>query len=253
MTLLQGVLIFGAAAVGSAINSVAGGGTLITFPTLIAVGLNPLRANATSTAAIWPGALAGTWGYRRELRKVEKRFLWLLIPGLVGSIIGATLLKLTPPSTFAAIVPYLILFATVLFMLNEPVQRWLRAPHKEHVITTNWMIFAGGLQFITGLYGGYFGAGIGIMMLATLGLIGMTDIYEMQGLKSFLGTIINLTAAIYFMFSGLVHWPEAIVMTLGSIAGGYGGADVARRVGAKLVRRAVILIGFALAISLFFR
>lgn len=246
-------MIFGAAAVGSAINSVAGGGTLITFPALIGVGLTPLRANATSTAAIWPGALAGTWGYRRELGRVERRFLWLLAPGLAGSLIGAVLLKLTPPATFAALVPYLVLFATVLFMLNEPLQRRLRAPHAEHVITTRWLIFAGGLQLLTGLYGGYFGAGIGIMMLATLGLIGMKDIYQMQGLKSVLGMAINLTAAVYFMLAGLVHWPEALVMTVGSIAGGYGGADLARRVGARLLRRAVIVIGFGLAISLFFK
>lgn len=253
MTLLEGALIFGAAAVGSAVNSVAGGGTLITFPALIAVGLPPLNANATSTAAIWPGALAGTWGYRRELKKVERRFLWLLAPGLVGSLIGAALLKITPPATFEIIVPYLILFATVLFMLNEPVQRWLRTPHAEHAVTASWFVFAVVLQFVTGLYGGYFGAGIGIMMLATLGLIGMADIYQMQGLKSLLGTAINLTAAVYFMLAGLVHWPEALVMAGGAVVGGYGGADLARRVGAKVVRRSVILIGFALAISLFFR
>jgi uncharacterized membrane protein YfcA len=253
MTFLQGALIFGAAFVGSAVNSVAGGGTLITFPALIGIGLVPLRANATSTAAIWPGALGGVWGYRRDLKKVERRYLWLIIPGLVGALIGAALLKLTPPATFAAIVPYLVLLATVLFMLNGPVQRWLRAPHADHSASSSWLVFAGGLQFITGLYGGYFGAGIGIMMLATLGIIGMADIYQMQGLKSLLGMIINLTAAVYFMFSGLVHWPEAVVMAVGSVVGGYGGADLARRVGAKALRCAVILIGLALAISLFFK
>jgi uncharacterized protein len=253
MTILEAALIFGAAAAGSAVNSVAGGGTLITFPALIAAGLTPLDANATSTAAIWPGALAGTWGYRRELKQVERRFLRLLAPGLAGSLVGAALLKLTPPATFAEVVPYLVLFATALFMLNEPVQRWLRAPHEEHVITGRWLAFAAALQLLTGLYGGYFGAGIGIMMLATLGLIGMKDIYEMQALKSLLGMAINLAAAVYFMLAGLVHWPEALVMTVGSIAGGYGGADLARRVGAKRVRLAVILIGLALAISLFFK
>jgi uncharacterized protein len=254
MTLIQGLLLFGSAMMAGMINSVAGGGTLVTFPALIWAGRPEIIANATSTFALVPGAWASAYGYRGEMAKAPRKFLYLLIPSVVGGMIGAVLLKLTPPTTFAALVPFLILFATVLFMIQGQVQRWLRSgtsAHKE--VTSRWMLGASFYQFLVAIYGGYFGAGIGILMLAVLGIMGLSDIHQMNGLKNIFGSMINGVAAVYFAFAGLIDWPSAALMAAGSIAGGYGAAGIARRMGQKFVRRLVILIGFAMAVSLFFK
>ncbi|MFN7926824.1 MAG: sulfite exporter TauE/SafE family protein [Blastocatellia bacterium] len=253
MTLLQGAVILSAGFVAGAMNAVAGGGTIITFPTLIWTGLAAINANATNTVALVPGALAGAWGYRREMREGNPNYYWLLIPSFCGGLIGGILLRYTPPATFAALVPWLILFAVVLFACQEPISRWLRKG-KPVVAGTqasrHWLFAASLTQFFTGIYGGYFGAGMGIMMLATLSVLGFASIHHMNGLKNLLGMMINLTAALYFIFVGLVHWPEAGVMAVGAIVGGYGGAGLARKLGAKFVRWAVIVIGVGMAVSL---
>lgn len=254
MTLIQGLLLFGAAMMAGMINSVAGGGTLLTFPALVWAGRPEIIANATSTFALVPGAWASAYGYRGEMTKAPRKFLYLLIPSVVGGMIGAILLKLTHPATFAALVPFLILFATVLFMIQGPVQRWLRSGASAHEeSTTRWMIGAGFFQFLVAIYGGYFGAGIGILTLAVLGIMGLSDIHQMNGLKNIFGSMINGVAAVYFVFAGLIDWPSAVLMAAGSIVGGYGAAGIARRMGQKFVRRLVILIGFAMAVSLFFK
>ncbi|MBS1810970.1 MAG: sulfite exporter TauE/SafE family protein [Acidobacteria bacterium] len=253
MTLLQGALILGAGLIAGAMNAVAGGGTLITFPTLIWTGLTAINANATNTVALVPGALAGAWGYRRELREGNSQYYWLLIPSFIGGLIGGILLRYTPPATFAALVPWLILFAVVLFACQEPIQRWLRKGKPivpVHETSQHWLLLASSTQFFTGIYGGYFGAGMGIMMLATLSVLGFSSIHQMNGLKNLLGMAINLIAALYFIFVDLVHWPEALVMAVGAIVGGYGGAGLARKLGPKFVRWAVIVIGVGMAISL---
>lgn len=244
MDLLHGSSAFASAFAAGAINSVAGGGTLLSFPTLIWLGLNSVAANATSTVAIWPGSLGGMWGYRQELRTADRRMLALTVPSLAGGIIGALLLRFTPPSIFDAVVPFLILFATVLFMVQETVQR---------VFKTGTMGLGGAIafQFLVALYGGYFGAGIGILMLAALSILGLTDIHQMNGLKNFFALCINGVAAIYFMAAHMVEWPYVLVMAIGSIAGGYGGAGLARKMGRTAVRRVVVGIGFAMAVSLF--
>jgi hypothetical protein len=254
MTLVQGLLLFGAAMMAGMINSVAGGGTLVTFPALIWSGRPEIIANATSTFALVPGALSSAYGYRGEMHKAPRKFLYLLIPSVVGGAIGAVLLKRTPPATFAALVPFLILFATVLFMLQGPIQRWLRSESAAHEdATANWMIGAGFYQFLVAIYGGYFGAGIGILTLAVLGIMGLTDIHQMNGLKNIFGSTVNGIAAVYFVFAGLIDWPSAALMAAGSIVGGYGAAGIARRMGQKFVRRVVILVGLAMAVSLFFK
>jgi uncharacterized membrane protein YfcA len=256
MTLLQGALIVGSGVIAGAMNAVAGGGTLLSFPTLIWTGLAPINANATNTVALVPGALAGAWGYRREMQSTEPRRYLLLIPSFIGGLIGGILLRYTPPATFAAIVPWLILFAVILFALQEPIQKKLRGapavtePQTTAQTTGRWLWGAAGLQLLTGIYGGYFGAGMGIMMLATLSLLGFANIHQMNGLKNLLGMTINLIAALYFIVVGLVHWPEALVMAVGAIAGGYGGAGLARKLGPKFVRAAVIVIGIGMALSL---
>ncbi len=271
--LWQGVIIFGAAFVAGMMNSVAGGGTLLTFPALIWMGIDPKAANVTSTIALWPGSLGGMVGYRRELQD-SSRFMWRLAPSsVVGGLVGALLLLKTPSDTFKAIVPFLILFATILFAAGEPLMRWLRRERRESAAVAladgasdsssdvsnasesgrAWWVGAIILQFFSATYGGYFGAGNGIVMLAVLSLLGLTDIHQMNGLKNFFAVCINVIASFYFMMYGPVHWAAALVMTVGAIAGGYGGAGLARRMGRRFARGAVIFIGLAMTLSLLFR
>lgn len=250
MDFLHGASAFASAFGAGAINSVAGGGTLLSFPTLIWLGLNSVSANATSTVAIWPGSLGGMWGFRKELATADRRMLALTIPSLIGGIAGALLLRFTPPSIFDAIVPFLILFATILFMVQETVQRLFKVGEARHD-SPKWLAGAIVFQFFVALYGGYFGAGIGILMLAALSILGLTDILQMNGLKNFFALCINGVAAIYFMFAHMVEWPYVFIMAVGAIAGGVGGAGVARKIGRARVRMVVIGIGFAMSVSLF--
>ncbi len=197
----------GAAFLAGAINSVAGGGTLITFPTLIWLGLPSEIANATNTVAIWPGALGSIWGFRREIQQTDRRLRWLAVPSCIGGGIGALLLRLTPASIFDHLVPFLILFATLLFTIQGPIQARLRAraghPGPD-VISLRPALIA---QFLIAIYGGYFGAGIGIMMLSALSIAGMTDILQMNGLTSIYGMCINGVAAVLFISAHMVYWP----------------------------------------------
>jgi len=249
----QTPIVFLAAFVAGMINSVAGGGTLVTFPTLVWLGRDAVIANVTNTVAIWPASLGAMVGFRRELGDSRRWMLLLVGPSLAGGVLGAYLLLRTPSRTFAAIVPLLILFATVLFAVQEPITRRLRVLGEEHAHGPMWWIGAATFQFLVAVYGGYFGAGIGILMLAALGLLGLTDIHQMNGLKNFFALCINLIAAVYFVVFGTVSWGDALVMAAGAIVGGYGGAGLARRLGRQFVRRTVVVIGVAMAISLLYR
>lgn len=244
-------LAFGAAFLAGMINSVAGGGTLVSFPTLIFLGLNSVQANATSTVAIWPGSLGGMWGYRRELAMVERRMFALVAPSIVGGITGALLLRFTPPAVFDALVPFLVLFATLLFMAQGPLQRKLKSASTASHNSARWLAGSMFFQLFVALYGGYFGAGIGILMLAALSILGLTDIHQMNGLKNLFALLINGVAALYFIWAKMVYWPDVVIMAAGAVAGGYLCAGLARRMGRNAVRRLVIGIGFSMAISLF--
>ncbi|MGO9240899.1 MAG: sulfite exporter TauE/SafE family protein [Bryobacteraceae bacterium] len=253
LDLLHAALAFVAAFAAGAINSVAGGGTLISFPTLIWLGLNSVTANATNTVAIWPGSLGGMWGFRRELRTARARMLALIVPSLIGGLTGAWLLRFTPPAIFDRLVPFLILFATLLFMAQEAVQRLLNTAAAVQHRSWKWLAGALVFQLFVGLYGGYFGAGIGILMLAALAIIGLTDIHQMNGLKNLFALAINGIAAVYFIVYGMVYWPYALLMAVGAIAGGIFGSGLARKAGRTTVRRIVVAIGFGMAISLFLK
>ena len=243
----------GVGLIAGAINAVAAGGTLLTFPTLIWLGLNSVTANATSTVAIWPFVLGGMFGYRRELLAVERRMLYLVIPSLLGGLGGAILLRSTPSSVFDRLVPYLILFATLLFMAHEVVQRKLKLANPAEHQSANWLAGAMVFQLAVAFYGGYFGGGMGILMLAALSVLGMTNIHQMNGMKNLLAGSINAVAAIYFIAEKMVYWPDVGAMAVGAIIGGYFGAGLARRIGAKAVRRIVIFVGFGMAVSLFIK
>lgn len=256
MTLWQGSLVFLSAVIAGMMNSVAGGGTLVTFPTLLWLGVEPIRANVTCTVALWPGSLGAMVGFRRELGDSRQLMLLLGGPSVAGGLVGAILLLLTPSRVFASIVPFLILFATILFAAGEPItRRFVRSVETARIQTPTRAWWSGAIvfQFLVAIYGGYFGAGMGILMLAALALMGLTDIHQMNGLKNFFAVCTNVVAAVYFIASGRVEWPFALVMVVGAIVGGYGGAGLARRLGRRFVRRTVIVIGFAMAVSLLFR
>jgi uncharacterized protein len=249
--LIETLVIVGAAVIAGMINSIAGGGTLISFPALLWIGRNPIAANATNTVALWPGSLAGVFGFRRELASVRRWLLLLVLPSLAGGITGALLLLRTPAPLFERLVPLLILAATILLAMQETISRKLgTVAHAHEHPTAGWVTFVFVFQFFVGVYGGYFGAGIGILMLAALGLIGMTDLHQMNGLKNLLAISINGIAAIYFALSHTVLWRDGAIMAVGSIAGGLVGVRLAHRFGRTFVRRAVVVIGLAMTIAL---
>jgi len=242
----------GAAFIAGAINSVAGGGTLISFPTLMWLGLPSIVANATNTVAIWPGSLGSLWGFRREFGRTDPVMRAFVVPSLLGGACGALLLRWTPSATFDRIVPFLILFATILFTAQGPIQRRLRAPHPAHR-TMSWLAAGMLFQFLVGVYGGYFGAGMGIMMLSALSILGMKDILEMNALTSLFALCINGIAAVLFIWTKMVAWPYVLAMMGAAVIGGYGAAGVARRIGRAAVRRFVIAVGFTIATVLLIR
>lgn len=248
---MHGLIVFTAAFVAGAINSMAGGGTLISFPALIWAGLPSVAANATNTVALCPGSLGSLWGYQSELKGLDRRLYALTAPSLIGGLAGAFLLARTPTAVFDRLVPILILFATLLFLAQEPIQR--RFNLHGHDRRSHWLAWALLYQLLVGLYGGYFGAGIGILMLAALSIMGHSDIHQMNALKTLLALCMNGVAAVYFAFSGLVFWPDALLMAIGAIAGGIGGVRLARQMGRNAVRRVVVITGFAMAFSLMLR
>lgn len=235
---------FAAGLIAGSINSVAGGGTMISFPILLALGISPLYANATNTVGLWPGSLGSIWGFREELKRVPKKMLWLIAPALVGATFGAFLLRETAASTFERIVPALLLFATVLFVVAPKVRKRLQVGELQSRSSVGLAI---GLQLVVGVYGGYFGAGMSILMLSILSVLGMTDMLEMTAVTSLLSLFINGIAGLIFAFSGLIEWPYALAMAVGAITGGYGAAGLARKVGGLWIRRLVVFVGFSLA------
>jgi uncharacterized membrane protein YfcA len=247
-------VIFAAGLAAGAINAIAGGGTLIAFPALLWIGRDAILANATCTVAMWPGSLAGAFGFRRELATARRWLLLLILPSAAGGALGAWLLLRTPTSTFERLVPFLILGATILLAAQEMVTSRLGIVAKSHESPgAGWMTFVVVFQFLVSVYGGYFGAGMGILMLAALGLIGMTDMHQMNGVKNVLAVFINGIAAIYFVFASAVAWSDVAIMTVGTIIGGYLGARLARRFGRVFVRRAVVVIGIVMSVALFLR
>jgi len=251
-TEILGLILAGAA--GGVINAVAGGGTLVTFPTLILFGTPSIVANATSTLALVIGTGGSIFSYRRYIPRVKK-LLWRFIPiSILGGWIGAELLTRTSQKAFEKLIPFLLLFATILFLSQGLVRKLIKVgPDSAHSESRH--VIWGTILFQLGvsIYGGYFGAGIGILMLAALALLGLSDIYEMNTLKTILGSLINLVAAIWFIFSGLIHWPKAAVMTFGALGGYYLGAHFSQRISQKRVRQIITAVGFTISGVMFYR
>ncbi len=251
MDLTRALILLGAGALAGAMNSVAGGGTIVTFPSLIISGLSSIVANATSTIALLPGTISSVYGYRRKIPVVRQ---WLTLFGpvsLVGGLIGGILLVQTPSKVFDWLVPFLILFATILFMVNATVARYFQPGGQKP--SSRWLWGVTLFQFGVALYGGYFGAGIGILMLASLGMLGFKDVHEMNTVKTILGFLINIVAAVYFVWSGIVDWGSAGTMAIGTIIGGFSGAHFAQKISQRTVRRIITGIGLVLSAIMFYR
>jgi uncharacterized protein len=253
MSPVNAAILFASAFAAGAVNSIAGGGTLITFPVLIWLGLDPKVANATSTVALWPGLFGGLFGFRKELENSSQLLLRLGTISIIGGAIGAWLLIWTPSPVFARLVPFLILFATILFMAQGSITRRLRLQPLVEQPKVSWWIGAMVFQFFSSIYGGYFGAGNGILMLAAMGLLGLHDIHRANGIKNFLGICINSIAVLSFSLSHLVVWSDALLMAVGALLGGYVGASMAVRIGQVWVRRGIVVIGFVIFFAMIWK
>jgi uncharacterized membrane protein YfcA len=253
MSFFSWLIIFWTAFAAGAINAIAGGGTLLTFPVLLWLGLDAKVANATSTVALWPGLFGGLYGYRKQLENSSTILIRLGLTSIIGGAVGAWLLIGTPSPLFARMVPFLILFATLLFMSQGAINKRLRfgsiEENQTHLYWSGAIVF----QFFSSMYGGYFGAGNGILMLAALGLLGLHDLNRANGIKNFLGICINSTAVLIFSLKGLVVWHDSLVMAVGALAGGYFGARMAVRVGQSWVRKGVVVIGFVIFIVMLWK
>ncbi len=244
------VLVSGGAGL---INAVAGGGTLLTFPALVLLGVPQIVANATSTLALVIGTGGSIFGFRRQVATLGPWLTRFVPVSLLGGWLGSFLLTHTHEDTFAHIVPFLILFATVLFLAQGALRRFSGRTHGVRDPRRKTLWIAIGFQFLVSVYGGFFGAGIGILMLASLGFLGFDDIHQMNALKSVLGSLINIVASLWFVWSGLIDWPKMAVMTLGALIGYFVGAHYSQRIPQARMRQLITLIGLLISCRMFYR
>lgn len=242
------LLLSGAAILGSALNAVAGGGSFFTFPALIFSGVPILNANATSTVALWPGSISSAYAYRNKLMIGRQLLLLFTVFSIAGSICGTTLLLYTPPDVLKMLLPYLMLSATLLLIFKNKIagNRWMPVSSSNAPV----VLF---LQFVIGAYGGYFGGGMGILMLAAFNLMGFADLQQMNALKSFLGAFINGIAVLIFMATGKVFWYEALVMVIAAIFGGFLGAYLGTKISAKVLHVFIIAVGCFFTVYFFLK
>ena len=253
LTIPEYLLITLAAMAAGLVNALAGGGTLITFPMLMAVGLPAVAANVTNTVALSPGYFGATLAQAKDLKDQKKR-LWLVMPaGAVGGIIGGVLLLITEERVFRELVPFLILMASVLLAVQDPVRKWLTkrsSKSESDKPSETWVVIPVGLAAI---YGGYFGAGLSVIVLAVLGLVLEDTLTRLNGLKQAVAFATNIAAAIFFVLSGQVNWPAALVMAVGALIGGSLGGRLAGKVKPSILRLIVVIVGFTISIIYFIR
>jgi uncharacterized membrane protein YfcA len=249
---LSYILVFLAAFAAGAVNALAGGGTLITFPTLVAMGIPAVAANITNTVALCPGYIGGTYAQRNDLRGQGKR-LWAVVPaGIIGGVLGGFLLLQTGEKLFKELVPYLILIASGLLAIQDFVRAWLARRlsehHQENLEKWTWLVTG-----LASIYGGYFGAGLGVILIAALGLTIEDSLTRLNALKQSISLATNLATAIYFLFSGQVFWLVALVMAVGALIGGVTGGKLAGRIKPSTLRWTVVTIGMIVSIIYFVR
>lgn len=249
MTPIEFLLIGLAAAAAGAVNAIAGGGTLITFPTLTAVGIPAVAASITNTVALTPGYLGATMAQWQDLKGQERRLLFLVPASVLGGILGGLLLLNTGERVFRALVPFLILMASLLLAVQDPVRNWVKKRQGEHAAASEaWAMLPVGLASV---YGGYFGAGLSVIVLAVLGLVLTDNLTRLNALKQAVAFSVNVAAAIFFLFSRQVVWSAAAVMAIGALLGGVIGGKLAGRIKPATLRRVVVTIGIIVSILYF--
>ncbi|MFF7634591.1 sulfite exporter TauE/SafE family protein [Kitasatospora sp. NPDC008050] len=244
MTPWEGLAVFAAGAGAGTINVIVGSGTLITFPVLLAIGLPPVTANVSNTLGLVPGSISGAIGYRRELADQRRRLLRLGTAALLGGLLGAVLLTRLPKGAFDAIVPVLILLALVLVVIQPRVARAVAARGGKVADPDGSPLLVAGI-FLTGIYGGYFGAAQGVLMLALMGMLLRDDLQRMNAVKNVLALIVNAVAAVFFMFTASMNWLAALLIAVGSALGGLVGAKVGRRLPPVALRALIVVVGLA--------
>jgi len=248
MTVIHYILIGVAAFLGGAVNALAGGGTLITFPMMTAVGIPPVSANVTNTIALVPGYFGATWAQRKDLKDQRKRMRILLPLSALGGLLGGILLIRIDESVFDALVPYLILLATVLLAVGAPLRKWLVKRGEEKEVADSLEKWAPFPVFLGAMYGGYFGAGLGVITLAVLGLLYNDSITRLNALKQSISFAVNTAGAIFFVFSGRVYWLAALIMAVFAYAGGTAGGKLAGKVKPQVLRRVIVVIGLIVSV-----
>jgi uncharacterized membrane protein YfcA len=248
MTFPNAILLFFAAVVAGALNSVAGGGSFFSFPALLFTGVPAIQANATSTVAVWPGSIASAYAYRRRVPRNARTIAPLVLASFAGGLLGAGLLLHTRQSTFLRLIPFLFLAATLLFAFAKRLSRAVRSQDKP-LRPLSWPIIATAsfVQFTIAIYGGYFGGGMGILMLSLLAVLPLGDVHATNGVKAVLGAATNGVAIIAFVAARRVFWPQAALMLTGSIFGGYGGAHYAQKINPKWVKGLVVATGLVMS------
>ena len=247
LSIAPAITLFLAGVLAGVCNAVAGGGTLFTFPAFVAAGVPPVVANASNAVAVWPGHALAVVAYRRELAELIAGIRGTLIVTVCGGLVGALLLTIIDNAAFSRLVPFLILLATALFAFGGPINRWL---HRRAWSPTNGRpglpirLF----ECLAGIYGGFFGAGLGVMVMAGLQILGVSDLQTNNALKNLIATAVTSVAVLVLVVSGLVSWPHTLVAVAGALLGGYGGARVARVVPAGYLRVAVITVGLGLTL-----
>lgn len=248
------IALFIAGLVAGTLNAIAGGGSFISFPTLLLTGVPPVQANATNTVGLWPGLAASGVAYFRLLKVPRRVLVPVLLTSAVGGLAGALLLLNTPQRTFQILIPFLMLFATLLFMFGPRLRAMAgQAAVVEDLRQLSWpAIIAFSLgNLVLAIYGGYFGAGIGFMVLAALAALGLHDVHTMNALRTVTAAVINAAAVVTFIVAGAVYWPQCIVMIVGSLSGGWFGAKFTQRADPAKVRRFIIALGFVLSAYFF--
>ena len=245
MPVFDALLLAGAAFCAGILNTVAGGGTFLTFPALVFTGVPVVAANATSAVAVFPGYLGGAMGFRREIAALErKRLLRILLATAAGGLTGSLLLLVSSNRAFSVVVPFLLVIATLAFAFGDRLQAWAR----HHRLTEGWV----GTVLVS-IYGGYFNGGLGIVLLALFALWGMRDLNAMNGLKNVLSLVLSAISVATFAAAGIVAWPQALLMMAAAMLGGYAGAPLARALPRQAVRATVIAVGAVTSVIFFAR
>lgn len=249
-TMEQILLLSLAGLLSGVINSIAGGGGILLYPALLVTGLPPIMANATSSLVILPGSVSSAYGYRKELGKVPRSYIWLAVPCLIGSVIGCYILVNTAPSTFEKLAPWLVLSAVMLLALQTKLHHWLSKQSRRRKIHWHTLPIICVLLFPLAIYGGFFGVGFGLMMLALLGFSSLKNTLQMNGVKNLASIVMASVATIYFVSSGLINWRAGLIMAAGNAVGGYAGARLAHKISAHHVHTLTIAIGLIISIVL---